>query len=226
MTFLISEDEALRNKLLGITVTDQKANGDSQPREVGVWFGQPDQEIRAQNYPYITINLIDVERDPSREMRGITDDEYLKPANFNNAKGFGIDIPIPVNLDYQITTFSRHPRHDRMVLGQLLSVKLPIRAGVLEVLEATKTAGGNTTNTFTARRLDVLSVAKRDATEQAKRLFMNVITVRVSSEIAPTTYNTLSKVTSVKIDQLTTLNAGGRRRAPRFESIGPDTITA
>lgn len=213
MTFLISEDEALRNKLLGITVTDQKAEGDTRPREVGVWFGQPDQELRAQNYPYITINLIDVERDPSREMRGTTDASYLIPEGFDEEKGFLMDIPIPVNLDYQITTFARHPRHDRAVLGQLLSNKLPIRFGVLEI------------DDNTVRRLDVLSVAKRDATEQAKRLFMNVITVRVSSEIAPGTYNTLSKVTQVNIDQLTTLNAGGRPGAPYFESIGPDIIT-
>jgi len=225
MTFLISEDEALRNKLLGITVTDQKAEGDTRPREVGVWFGQPDQELRAQNYPYITINLIDVERDPSRELRGTTDASYLKPADFDETKGFLTDIPIPVNLDYQITTFARHPRHDRAVLSQLLTNKLPIRFGVLEILEATDAGGGNTTNTLTARRLDVLSVAKRDATEQAKRLFMNVITVRVSSEIAPGTYNTLSKVTQVNIDQLSTLNAGGRPGAPYFESIGPDIIT-
>jgi hypothetical protein len=214
MTFLLSEDDALRNKLLGITVTDQKAEGDNRPREVGVWFGQPDQELRAQNYPYITLNLIDVERDPSREMRGTTDASYLKPEDFDETKGFLTDIPIPVNLDYQITTFARHPRHDRAVLSQLLVNKLPIRFGVLEI------------DDNTVRRLDVLSVAKRDATEQAKRLFMNVITVRVSSEISPGTYNTLSKVTQVNIDPLDTIDAGGRPGDPYFESIGPDTITA
>ena len=45
MTFLLDEDEAIRDLLLGMTVTDQKAN---TTRNVGVWFGQPDQELRDQ----------------------------------------------------------------------------------------------------------------------------------------------------------------------------------
>ena len=55
MTFLISEDEALRNLLLNMTVTDQKSNATGSPqRSVKVYFGQPDQELRDQTYPYIT----------------------------------------------------------------------------------------------------------------------------------------------------------------------------
>ena len=54
MSFLLSEDEALRNLLKDMTVTDQKSVTEEGPtRKVGVWFGQPDQEIRNQNYPSI-----------------------------------------------------------------------------------------------------------------------------------------------------------------------------
>ena len=42
MTFIIAEDEALKEVLKGMTVSDDK----SESRAVGVWFGQPDQEIR------------------------------------------------------------------------------------------------------------------------------------------------------------------------------------
>ena len=40
MTFLLAEDEALRNLLKDMVVTDQKATGNGTPRKVGVWFGQ------------------------------------------------------------------------------------------------------------------------------------------------------------------------------------------
>ena len=70
MTFLLSEDDALRKQIQGITVHDQRATGDDTPRQVGVFFGQPDQELRSQIYPYITIDMIDIQRDTEREMRG------------------------------------------------------------------------------------------------------------------------------------------------------------
>ena len=92
-----------------------------------------------------------------------------------------INYPIPVNIDYQITTYSRQPRHDRQILAQLLYTKIPLRFAVLM------------TNDNTVRRLDVLDVSKRDITESGKRLFVNAITLRVSSEIAPETYNKLYK---------------------------------
>ena len=102
--FLFSEDKALREKMQGMLVYDQKADGETNPRQVGVWFGQPDQEIRAQSYPYVTIDMIDISRDPSREMRGKTKAAYLESrlsANFDSDnQGWETDLPIPVNIDY------------------------------------------------------------------------------------------------------------------------------
>ena len=190
MTFLLSEDEALRERLQGMVVSDQKALNQNTTRDVGVWFGQPDQEIRSQSYPYVTIDMIDIERDPSREMRGKTAPSYLRPANLPENKGFEVDIPIPVNIDYQITTYARHPRHDRAIISQLLWEKLPIRFGVLEL------------NDGTVRRLDVVGVSKRDVTEQAKRLFVNAITVRVSSEVVQGQLFELYKVLETVVDEI------------------------
>ena len=218
MAFLLSEDKALREKLTGMTVTDQKADELGEARPVGVWFGQPDQEIRSQSYPYVTIDMVDMQRDLEREMRGISTAEYLRPDSLQPAEGedpvpFLIALPIPVNIDYQITSYSRHPRHDRAIMSQLLSVKLPIRFGTLEL------------DDNTVRRLDVLDVSKRDITEQGKRLFINAITVRVSSEIAPTTFTQLQEVLSVHLDDPTPERAGGRPGAPYFNGPGAQVIT-
>jgi hypothetical protein len=95
MTFLLSEDKALREKLQGMVVEDQKSNGDMSTRQVGVWYGQPDQEIRNQSYPYVTIDMIDVQRDPTREHRGLASPEYLNHVPSSEAvNGFFINLPI------------------------------------------------------------------------------------------------------------------------------------
>lgn len=213
MTFLLSEDKALREKLQGITVTDQKADEAEVARSVGVWFGQPDQEIRNQTYPYITIDMIDVQREADREMRGYTSASYLFSTEPDETEAFEADLPIPVSIDYQVTTYSRHPRHDRAILAQLMGAKLPLRSGIL------------LTDDNTVRRLDVLDIAKRDVTEQGKRLFINAITVRVSSEISQETYTTLYKVLEVQFTSIDASRDGGRAGAPYFVSPGEQTIS-
>lgn len=200
MTFLLSEDKAVRDLLTDMYVTDQKSvdNGGTH-RKVAVWFGQPDQEVRAQTYPYITIDMVDISEDPSRAMRGKVKPVYMQDpttigdnVTYNGDQhDWDIHWPIPVNIDYQITTYSRQPRHDRELLAQLLYTKIPLRFATLRVDDNTVYG--------TNRRLDVLDVSKRDITEAGKRLFVNAITVRVSSEIAPETYNKMYKVSQVTV---------------------------
>jgi hypothetical protein len=199
MAFLLGEDKALKERLQGIIVHDQKADGQGVPRQVGVFFGQPDQELRTQNYPYITIDLIDISADHQREMRGKSSAAYLVPdiVTIGETDAFETDIPIPVTLDYQITAYSRNPMHDRVLMNQLLHSKLPFRFGYIEVLEKSTTVGDTTTNLNTLRRLDVMDVSKRDITEAGKRLFMNAVTVRISSEIPQDTYRKLLGVQQV-----------------------------
>jgi len=215
MAFLLSEDKALREKMQGMIVYDQKASGEDTPRQVGVWFGQPDQEIRAQSYPYVTIDMIDVSRDPTREMRGKISPEYLQNSlseTFDpETQSFKTDYPIPVNIDYQVTTYARHPRHDRQIVAQLLAEKLPLRAGTLDLDDGT------------ARRLDVLDVSKRDLTENQKRLFVNAVTVRVSSEVVQNNLVELYKVFGINITSPTTNN--GRPGDPTFSSFEPVTLS-
>lgn len=193
MTFLLSEDNALRDLLKGITVTDQKSDDSNvSHRKVEVWFGQPDQELRDQKYPYITIDMIDISEDVTRAMRGLVKPSYLDdPASvdgnpwIDDDYNWLINFPIPVNIDYQVTTYSRQPRHDREILTQLMRNRLPLRFGVLE------------TDDETVRRLDVLDISKRDVSEAGKRLFVNAFTVRISSEIAPSVLDSFYKVKEV-----------------------------
>lgn len=215
MTFLLDEDQALREHLQGMVVHDQKSDGGSTERPVGVWFGQPDQELREQRYPYITIDLIDVQKDVQREMRGYGEvADYRNPGDLTANEAYKDHLPIPVSIDYQVTSYCRHPRHDREIIAQLTFEKLPFRFGILEL------------NDGTVRRMDVLDISKRDVTEQAKRLFVNNVTVRVSSEVAQGQLKTLHKVLQVNVDTLPATDAGGRPGNPDFNGIAPFTISS
>lgn len=207
MTFILSEDAALRNLLLGVKVSDQKAVSQNQLRPVRVYFGQPDQEITDQLYPYITIDMIDIQRDIAREMRGIVkpsympDPETIVDANGDNITYMGTDhswkihLPIPVAIDYQITTYCRQPLHDRSVLAQILGEKLPFRFGQVSLDDGTN------------RRIELMDVSKRDNnSEQAKRLFVNVFTIRISSEIVETQVQALYKAKTIDITTLEILS--------------------
>lgn len=216
MTFLIAEDEALRELLKGMSVSDDK----SESRSVGVWFGQPDQEIRQQSYPFVTIDMIDVAEGTERVMNA----EKVKPWYFEpesltlgntTYNDWGMYQPIPINIDYQVTTFARQPRHDRQIVSQIVGTRLPFRFGSLVCKE--KQVDDNEWDA-TVRRLDMLGMAKRDTVESGKRLFMNIFTVRVSSEIpAPFLIKLYKRVGSV----LTTVNAYDPNRpinqAPSFQ---------
>ena len=224
MTFLLDEDEALRNLLKGLTVTDQRAaSSPITTRAVGVWFGQPDQEITEQKYPYITVDMIDVAEDFSRAQRGRVKPAYIAdPVTIDGESSYDgdfhnwdIHFPIPVNIDYQVTTYSRQPRHDRQILAQLMTTKLPLRFGTLEI--------GDNTVYGTVRRLDVLDISKRDVTEQGKRLFVNAFTVRISSEIAPELYNKMYQALQVDVTGTGDNQVLGRGN---FTDIDPITITA
>jgi hypothetical protein len=228
MTFILSEDKALRDLLKGMKVTDQKTidEGGNAQRNVDVWFGQPDQEPRNQSYPYIVIDMIDIAEDFSRSMRGKVKPNYLPDPEFMVAPSDGtqgvtydpalnnweINWPIPVNIDYQITTYSRQPRHDREILAQLMHTRLPLRFGILEPDDGT------------VRRLDILDISKRDVTEQGKRLFVNAFTVRVSSEIVPQLYNQVYKALQISVTGTEGVAAPGQTNHP-YTAIESFTIS-
>jgi hypothetical protein len=213
VTFLIAEDEALRDLLKGMTVADNKESA----RPVGVWFGQPDPEVRQQQFPFITIDLIDVRPSVDRMMSAQQVDPWYFQPEVLDSNGvydsWTMYMPIPIDLDYQVTTFARQPRHDRQMMAQIFRNRLPFKFGALVCKEKAYTDSDDPGDdpesndpeapespepsaqvessdssaleewAGTVRRLDVLGIRKRDTTESGKRMFMNAITVRVSSEM-------------------------------------------
>jgi len=182
MTFILSEDAALKTYLAGVTVADEK----SASRLVSVWFGYPDVEIRTQNYPFITIDLVSIRQANDRQTSGFTyDSDYMgtiTPTNdpSGNPKWYGYEIPVAYDLVYQITSYARHPRHDRAILYQLHE-KFPSMRGYLPV--------PNDLGTSTAyRHMFMESMFKNDRAEGEngnKRLLRNIFTVRVVSQLTP-----------------------------------------
>lgn len=187
--FLLDEDNALRQHLLGLKVSDDQ----KREREVGVWFSHPDLEIREQTYPYIIISLIDVTEATDRVLSGFYG-EFIEACSFpisalpegaylNEADNkfyipeseypleFFARPPVPVQIDYQVRMFSRHPRHSRRMLADLLGSKVPYRYGVLDM--------GNIDGS--ARRLHLLDIGHAETVESDKRLFVSSFTVRVDS---------------------------------------------
>jgi hypothetical protein len=188
MPFILNEDKALKLMLTGVTVSD---SGNSA-RPVGVWFGQPDLEIRAQSYPYMTIDFLGYNEDFERSHRGEIQMPYF-PEGANTTQQYMTEFPIPVYLDYQITTWARQPRHDRQIMAEMATgQRIPLRYGLLIVPEDK-----------TVRRLDFLGFTKKDTTdENGKRLFSNAYTVRISAEILPVVLEQMIEVTETNV-QLT-----------------------
>jgi hypothetical protein len=194
LSFILAEDAALKNYLQNMTVSDEKA----PVRPVKVWFGYPDVEVRTQSYPYVVIELVDIVPAHDRQISGViydNDNQGTLAPNANTV--YRYMTPLPYDLVYQITTYSRHPRHDRAILFQMQQ-KFPSQYGSLLVYNALATESAY-------RHMFLDGFLKRDQIEDGKRLFRGVYTVRVVSEMTPVTANAvLSTVRTVEINRVTT----------------------
>lgn len=188
--FIIAEDEAIKNYLQGMVVADEKSAANNGPTEtiktrpVKVWFGYPDVEARAQEFPFVTIDLIDVVPANDRQVQGkLHDGDYRGTITAVPGLAYEYDYPIAYDLIYQLTTYARHPRHDRAILFQMWN-KFPAKYGVLPVSNQLGTE-------YSKRSMFVDGYAKRDTFEDAesgnRRLLRNVFTLRVVSEMTPAT---------------------------------------
>ena len=173
--FILEEDEALKAKLGGVTVSDAQRAA----RPVEVWFGQPDLELQQRTYPYISIELVDVTEATERVMVGQPFLTYLPAGYEPPTDGRVVQaewFPTPYDLDYHVTAWSRHPRHDRQMMAKLLGGRLPVRFGHLALPQSGRVV-----------RLDMLDGPQvADTTdENGKRLFRKVFAVRVATELFP-----------------------------------------
>ena len=191
--FIVAEDLALKTWLQGMTVDDEKVND----RQVKVWFGYPDVELRAQSYPYITIDLIDISPANDRQWSGyITDNDRRGTVVPTAGSLYTSKAPVAYDLIYQITTYARHPRHDRSMMYDLLN-KFPAKFGYLSVPNEIGTE-------YSGRSMFLDGFVKRDAVEEesgGRRLLRNVFTIRVISEMTPSQAATaLQQVDHVRIN--------------------------
>jgi len=175
LTFILAEDTALKSLLQGISVVDEK----SISRPVKVWFGFPDVEVRAQDYPYLTIELLDVSPANDRQHSGfLYDSDYRGTIAPETGVSYEYEYPVAYDLIYQVTSYARHPRHDRAIIYQFLNEKVPHKFGQIAI--------PNELGTETSyRHIFLDGFIKRDLIEEGRRLLRNVFTVRVVSEMTP-----------------------------------------
>ena len=199
--FIIAEDAALKTHLAGMTVSDEK----NAARQVKVWFGYPDVEVRAQEFPFVTIDLIDINPANDRQNSGVMYDiDYNGTVAPTTGRLYKYDIPVAYDLVYQVTSYSRHPRHDRALMMQLLN-KFPSKFGKLAVPNQLGTETG-----YRSMFLD--GFVKRDAVDSEtgnRRLLRNALSVRVVSEMTPTLAASAVKATeTVFLDKTSTPPSG------------------
>jgi hypothetical protein len=190
--FIVAEDLAIKTLLGGMTVSDEK----NPTRQVKVWFGYPDVEIRTQDFPFVTIDLIDIVPANERQTQGrFSDDDNQGTQTPVANRVYTYDVPVAYDLIYQITSHARHPRHDRAIMLQLMR-KFPSKFGYLVV--------PNELGTENSRRHMFLDgFAKRDAVDSEtgnRRLLRNVLTIRVISEM------TAEQSTSIRVASTVSVN--------------------
>jgi hypothetical protein len=209
--FVVAEDLALKTLLSGITVSDDS----NATRPVKVWFGYPDIEIRDQNFPFITIDLIDILQAQERQISGnLVDNDYQGTITPQSGFGYNYNIPVAYDLIYQVTSYARHPRHDRALIYQLLN-KFPSKYGYLIV--------PNQLGTETSSRSMFLDgFVKRDAVKSEtgeRRLLRNVLTVRVVSQMTPAQVSATPLVDEIAIN--TTTSSIPSRLTPLTPNVNP-----
>lgn len=175
--FIVAEDLALKTLLQGITVKDDK----NQNRPVKVWFGYPDVEIRDQSFPYITIDLIDILPANNRQNSGYwVDNDYQGTITPEEGYVYSYITPVAYDLVYQVTSWARHPRHDRAIMYALFN-KFPSKYGRLVVPNELGTEDS-------VRSMFLDGFVKRDTVDSEtgnRRLLRNVYSLRVLSQMTP-----------------------------------------
>lgn len=200
--WITREDAALKKRLQGIRVAvaveDRAADIDggmdadhvdgallvnSKTRLVPVYFRLPENEVRRKTFPYITIDFLGAVRDVEREHRGYT--TYGDTANAYSPPGMPVgggktELPVPFQLQYQVTQWARYNRHDRQIMTSLLTTRLEPRFGYLEMVPTLEAP-----DDFSVRRMDLLSGPTPGDTRDAegKRVFRKMYSVGISSEL-------------------------------------------
>ena len=179
MPFLLNEDKALKQKFQGLMVHDATSG---EGRRVTVRYRNPEYELADAVYPLILISHSRVSRAEEREHRGYVRLHYA-PEGYEPwadmtdpmQSPYMAQMPIPLDVDYQIDAYARKEQHIIEMTGSLTGFHfLPPRFGYLPIGED-----------GTVRRLDLLGGPEYSESkdEQGKRLFIATWLIRVSSEL-------------------------------------------
>jgi hypothetical protein len=212
--FLLAEDAALKARFSTLTVSDDRNNA----RPVQVFFRYPENETE-RNYPFVTIEMIDLVHAKNRQhsetqvvypKTGIPNRQKFldgpdalkywpsRVSDMETVTGTDTGDPefivsnefVPVDLLYQVSTFTRSALHDRQLSAQMLSTITPFRKGFIDVPED-----------GTIRRLDLLDWTTADLLDSEagyrKRIFRKIYTLQMSAEIPSVDMYGLQQVTSV-----------------------------
>jgi hypothetical protein len=194
--FIFNEDRAMKDKFSNLVVQDVNAPDTGMPVQV-IWLDS-DTELVNLTYPSVVICNTGLSYDPERASSGWHQLPYA-PENFPTwssdsnedvtTSPYWAFTPIPYNIDYQIEVLARNNKHATF-LSAILSGPdfLSVRHGYLAIPED-----------GTVRRLDLISGPERQSTKDAdgKRIFHNIYTVQVSTELLPIEINTYYKVQDV-----------------------------
>jgi hypothetical protein len=198
--FLLAEDEALKKALSNIKVYDDR----EQERPVQVFFRYPEVETE-RTYPFITIEMIDLIHARNRQHSetelvyfnttggasapvdwekrpdALTywpseSQDFSQLTNKNDFQVLHTNEFVPVDLVYQISTFTRTALHDRQLSATMLRKVFPFRKSSIRI-----DADG------TDRRLELLDWTTADLLDPEagyrKRIFRKIYTLQMGAEL-------------------------------------------
>lgn len=198
--FLSAEDLAIKQALSGLTVVSLRGGSQTNTTAVNVWFRWPQREYGEGLFPFITIDLLNAEFDPSRahsynyeSMSYIPDDTPTA----STPQSYYSPFPIPITLKYMVATHCRSAKHDRELFRKLLEPGyLPWRFGYLYVPQDDS-----------IRRLDVENIVENtDYDSLKKRVFRRIWTIGVSAEMLPENWTSPSPTITKQVLTVTQSN--------------------
>jgi len=185
------EDVALEQWLSGLVVPDAKGRG----IKVRVFWREPQREETRLVYPHIMLDKLGISRRADEEHRGEPVFSFEPNTGNPNPAGQALAFwPIPIMVDYQVTTAAANFQHDVMINDIFATSKLLFHFGQLPtpsgVIRRLVVNGGPTpADTLTA---------------EGGRVFRKVWDVSVSAEIvSPYQYGALVEGAEVTVETLT-----------------------
>ena len=208
--FILAEEDALKQKLSIISVTDLRNPGQRIP--VRVWFRNPEGTTE-KTYPFLTIDLVDIvfAADRAHDANFIEVEEWPSTwPDYRTSPGVELtatQVPkamryLPYDIFFQVASHARSAQHDRELQALLLTTNfLPYRYGWLEVAADE-----------TVRYLELVYWQQADVSEDpaaTRRLFRKVYTVKVHAFLPvewPLPFGTVEEVIGV----IKATNGGGQ----------------